>query len=99
MMTVELISQMVAAQNGMRLSDVLSARQNPSFCRAREMVVLLSRRHLVTSLRHIGTALGGRHRSTISRALANAERRVQTDPAWAWHVAVLDRAIAAARAG
>jgi hypothetical protein len=98
MTTVAEIAGLVSAALGVALSDMLTPRRDAPLCRAREMTILLARRRLGLSLQRIGESLGGRGHAAVRSALANAERRLADDPAWAERVAAIDREIAAAQA-
>ena len=96
--SIEVIQRMCAAEFGVRLPDILSARRDTRTVIARHVAVLLTRDMTPASLPAIGRRFGDRDHTTIMAALRSIRARIEADTVLAQSVADLRRALTHAKA-
>jgi chromosomal replication initiator protein len=79
---VDSLIAVVAERLRLRPADIAGKRRHRPVVTARQLVLWLARRHTGHGLVAMGAFLGGRDHSTVLHALAEAERRRATDPAF-----------------
>lgn len=83
------IQNACAAEFGVTIIDIISARRNAAFVEARQVAIYLCQTLTLHSLEEIGRRFGGRDHSTIRHAVHKIERRVKDDPSFFKTIAVL----------
>jgi chromosomal replication initiator protein len=82
-MTLDRITEVVAAHNQVKVSDLRSKRRNHTVSLARQIVMYLARETTDLSLDEIGDHFGGRDHSTVLYAIRRVREQVETEPAFA----------------
>ncbi len=72
----------VAERCGVRPSDLTGPGRQRELVRARQLALLLARRHTEHSLTALGNMVGGRDHATVLHAVREAEQRCQHDLDW-----------------
>lgn len=91
--SIDTIKRLVAAQFGVSVIDITSARRDRQTVLARQTVMLLAREMTTLSLPTIGRLLGDRDHTTVMAGVRQMRSRVMGDPALAEIVAGLRRAL------
>jgi len=92
--TPDLIINMVSDHMGIPYNDIVSSKRSKDIATARQIVMLLCRKHLAHhSLKQIGNALGGRDHSTVLSGLERIKELMDNDPNLRISVEAIDKKI------
>jgi hypothetical protein len=78
--TAKNIMEVVGADFGVSVFDIISARRHKSLLMPRFIAVYLCRKLTLLSLNQIGQRFGGRDHATIRHAIRKIEAEMETDP-------------------
>ena len=82
-MTLDRITEAVAAHHQVKISDLRSKRRSRSISLPRQVIMYLARETTNLSLDEIGDHFGGRDHSTVLYACTRVRERVEKDPTFA----------------
>lgn len=93
--TIDRVQQLTCEAFDVTPEDLVSAARNRRIVRARQVAMLLARRHTGATLPAIGERFGGRNHTTVMYACRTADERIQSDPATRAVVQDLEERLAA----
>ena len=92
-MTIHEIQQIVCADYGVTVLDLVSRRRQRAIIAPRHVAIWLARHCTVASLPDIGRAFGGRDHTTVLHAIARIDARIGSDETFVVRLAKLRRAV------